>query len=381
MSIQTSIVVTTIFEPAWLDGYLRNIEHFGHKSDVTLHIICDNKTPQTVYAAANDAQSQGFKVDCPSLDEQQQWLNKIGANTDFIPWNTDNRRNIGFLRARELGCGVLISIDDDNYCPEDIDFVGSHHIVGSISEKSASRIANGGTWFNACSMLEHNAKATIYPRGFPYAVRLGTEQQATATGMLADQRRVAVNAGLWTDDPDVDAISRLALRPIVSAAEPDSVVMGPNTWCPVNTQNTGLLAEAMPAYYYIRMGYALKGLSIDRYGDIMSGFFLQKCAYHLGDAVRFGDPVARHSRSPHNLLKDLYHELAGITLLEDLLPWLIDLKLDGSNYTEAYASLADALRSNADQFTGFVWDDGGREFLKETADCMDHWLTLYQNLG
>ena len=381
MALQTSIVVTTIFEPAWLDGYLRNIERHGHKANVTLHIICDKKTPQTVYAAAHAAQQSGFLIDCPSLDEQDAWLKHIGAAEGFIPWNTDNRRNIGFLRARERGCDVLISIDDDNYCPDDLDFIGAHHVVGSQADRAATTTATGAHWFNACAGLSHDAGTIIYPRGFPYSVRLNKETQAQPQAMGTDTRRVSVNAGLWTDDPDVDAISRLALKPYVSAMHAQPVVMGENVWCPVNTQNTALLADAMPAYYYIRMGYPLKGLSIDRYGDIMSGFFLQKCAYHLDDAVRFGDPVARHTRSPHNLLKDLYHELAGITLLEDLLPWLIEVKLSGSNYLYSDHSLAEAMREKAAEFNGFVWDDGGREFLVETANCMQQWLTLYKQFG
>jgi hypothetical protein len=380
MTIKTSIVVTTIFEPAWLQGYLDNLERWGHKEDTVIRIMCDKKTPATVYQAAEEAAAQGFNIDCPSLEEQQRYLEKVGLPDGFIPWNTDNRRNIGFLRAWEEGADVLISIDDDNYCPES-DFVGAHHVIGSTAQQAAALTTENNTWFNACERLVHNSDSVIYPRGYPYAARADKQQQATAVEMGSDDRRVSVNAGLWTDDPDVDAITRLSLSPVVSDAEAQAVVMAKDTWCPVNTQNTALLREAMPAYYYIRMGYSLKGLSIDRFGDIMSGFFLQKCAYHLGDAVRFGDPVARHLRSPHNLLKDLYHELAGITLLEDLLPWLVELELTGSTYAEAYASLADAMTAAADSFTGFVWDEGGREFLKETADCMRTWLAVCEKLA
>ncbi len=74
----------------------------------------------------------------------------------------------------------------------------------------------------------------------------------------------------------------------------------------------------MAAYYYLRMGFPIKGLRIDRYGDILSGYFVQKCIRHLGDAVRIGDPVCKHIRTRHNLFKNLYHELAGMVLIEDL---------------------------------------------------------------
>jgi hypothetical protein len=97
--------------------------------------------------------------------------------------------------------------------------------------------------------------------------------------------------------------------------------------------------------------------------------------------VRLGSPVADHRRSPHNLFKDLSQEFAGIVLIEDLLPWLQELSLSGANYSEAYAALADALDHQADRFSGFVWDQGGKEFLRETAGCMRTWLKVVASLG
>jgi hypothetical protein len=185
---------------------------------------------------------------------------------------------------------------------------------------------------------------------------------------------VAVNAGLWLADPDVDAITRLALAPTVQRATGTSVILGPDTWSPVNTQNTSLMHEAIPAYYFVRMGFDLRGMKVDRFGDIFSGFFVQKCAKHLGHALRIGTPVVEHRRSSHNLFKDLQEELAAVVLLEELLPWLRDIKLSGRDYQSTYHSLADALDEQAQSFRGYIWDDGGREFLVETARCMRTWL-------
>ena len=149
MSVRTDIVVTTIFEPAWLEGYLRNLRAHGRMDSTTLRIICDRKTPQSVYAAAQAAAEQGFAVDCPALEEQQAYLERLGAPEGLVPWNTDNRRNIGFLRALESGADVLISIDDDNYCSDEVDFVGEHGVVGAAAApETVSRIANGAPWFN-----------------------------------------------------------------------------------------------------------------------------------------------------------------------------------------------------------------------------------------
>jgi hypothetical protein len=191
---------------------------------------------------------------------------------------------------------------------------------------------------------------------------------------------VAVNAGLWLIDPDVDAITRLALKPVAHSARSDAVVLGPETWAPINTQNTALLRAALPAYYYVRMGHPLQGMRIDRFGDILSGYLVQKCAKQLGHVVRFGSPIADHRRTPHNLLQDLYHELAGIVLIEEVLPWLQELKVGGTDFATVYAGLADELEHQAPHFSGFVWDEGGRDFIGDTALRMRTWLAALSRL-
>lgn len=383
MGQKTDIVVTTIFEPGWLQGYLDNLHKHGRQDDVTLRIICDRKTPASVYTAAQNARDQGFQVDCPPLDEQESYLKSLSLPDNFIPWNTDNRRNIGFLRAWEHGADVLISIDDDNYCLPDSDFVGAHQVVGRpVGTVPDSEYADEGDWYNICNRLKAQVDDEYFARGYPYAARKrGKQARLMSLPDDASGNPIAVNAGLWTDDPDVDAVTRLAMGPQVTGAENRGVILGADTWSPVNTQNTGLIRAAIPAYYYVRMGFPIQGMTIDRFGDILSGYFLQKCAKSLGHAVRFGDPVAEHRRSPHNLFKDLFHELAGMVVIEDLLPWLRELKLEGSDYPQIYASLAYALEEQANSFTGFVWDEGGRDFLKDTAACMHTWLATLERLS
>lgn len=375
MARKIDLVVTTIFEPTWLQGYLDDLRASG--LEATIRVICDRKTPNTVWQAAADARAAGFDVVCPTLDEQSQYLEKIGVSEDFVPWNSDNRRNIGFLQAWESGANVMISIDDDNFCRPGSDFFRTHLMVGeTVGSQDAA--AAGAGWFNICSLLEIDAGADAYPRGFPYQVR---GQKAEPSEPVDDNAVIAFNAGLWLRDPDVDAMTRLTLRPWATGASGRSVIIGPRTWTPINTQNTALMRGALPAYYYVRMGYPIQGMRIDRYGDILSGYFLLKCAKHLGHVARVGTPVADHNRTPHNLMQDLYHELAGMVLIEELVPWLQELQLSGSTYVETYASLADALEGQAASFSGFVWDQGGRDFLTETASCMREWLRVIASLA
>ncbi|MBS0207294.1 MAG: hypothetical protein JSS49_30825 [Planctomycetes bacterium] len=371
MARSTAIVATTIFEPAFLDGYRKSVEASGRLAETTLYVIPDRKTPASVTMAAADARRIGFRVVCPSLEEQETFLKRIGAPGDFIPYNTDNRRNVGFLMALEAGCDVLISIDDDNFCLPDSDFVGMHHVVGSSSRDAV--VQSSDSWFNICSLLAGSDGPAIFPRGFPYAA-----QKAARQIRWSEDRSlpIAMNAGLWLDEPDVDAVFRLCRQPKIQKFAGPSVVLGPDVWSPINTQNTALTREAALTYYYVRMGFPLRGLTIDRFGDILSGYLTQKVIKHLGQAIRVGSPIVDHRRTPHNLFKDLYHELAGIVLIEEFVPWLIELKLTSSTYVEAYAELADAIAQEAAQFKGFIWDDGGCEFLRQMASLMETWLQI-----
>lgn len=388
----TSIVVTTIFEPTFLDGYIEAIRA-GHLAEsVNVIVITDRKTPASVGEAAARARAQGYRVLCPTLEEQESFLKRLNLPADYIPYNTDNRRNVGFLMALDEGSDALISIDDDNYCLPGTRFVEDHRVVGSLATDPVVHSSDG--WFNICSLLsgvDRTGGATavrsdgqavaapdVFPRGFPYFAQ---QKLRTVRMEINPSLPVAMNAGLWLDEPDVDAVYRLCRRPHIQQFKGPSVVLGPDVWSPINTQNTAMTRAVACTYYYVRMGYPLQGLQIDRYGDILSGYLTQKCLKHLRQGIRIGTPLLDHRRSPHNLFKDLYHELAGMVLIEDLLPWLVEVKLTGDNPLAAYECLADQLAASASRFKGFVWDSGGRDFLVETARCMKLWTNAVSRMN
>jgi hypothetical protein len=375
-SRKAAVVVTTIGEPHFLDGYVASIDKHDHTGAVDIIVIPDRKTPASVGIHCAELRDRGYSIVCPAIADQDAYLAKFPGMRERIPYDSDNRRNIGFLMALDRGAEVLISIDDDNYCLPDVDFVGEHLVAGTTA--IAPEIASDDGWFNLATMLESNTVVEIYPRGFPYGAR--NKRRTVGIGEPRS-RPVAINAGLWLTDPDVDAITRLTLAPRVESTATQSFLLDERTWSPVNTQNTGVAREAVIAYYYVRMGHALSGMTIDRYGDILSGYFAQKCAKSLGHAVRIGTPVADHRRTPHDLFKDLYHELAGMVIVEDLLPWLMELRLSGRTYADAYLALSDALAGEAQRFKGFIWDQGAREFLAATAANMRAWVNAVRAIG
>lgn len=376
MQHDVALVMSTIADPVILEDYLSNFERFGHLDRVTAFVIPDRKTPASAFERCADLCRKGLKVVCPTLEEQEAYLRKLGGWDRLIPYNSDNRRNAGFLMALESGAEIMLSIDDDNYCLPDEDFVAAHSIVRG-EPTTECEVSSENRWFNICDMLAMEPAVTVYPRGFPYHAR---HQQPKVSRDTATAR-VHMNAGLWLSEPDLDAMTWLIVPVRASAMQGGSVVLGDLAWSPINTQNTAVHRDAIVSYYFLRMGYPLAGMPIDRYGDIFSGYFSQACVRHMGYKVRVGSPLAEHRRNSHNYMRDAANELACIWTLEDITQWLVDVRLEGSNYADTYASLADALEDAVESFSGSIWNEATRGYFHQTAYLMRHWIKACRTLS
>lgn len=367
------VVVTTIGNGEFLNYYANSILKEGLLDEVLLIVIPDLKTPSQLFEKCEETRRKGVKVLCPTVEEQDAYLDKLGKIRQIIPYNSDNRRNVGFLMALETGCEILISVDDDNY-PRPLEpFFKEHSCVNKKVELEAVNSNNG--WFNICSLLDVEPQTT-YPRGFPYRYRHKNPEIVSTK----EEGIVHINAGLWLGHPDIDAVSCL-YSPVESKAfKGKSVLLGYNTWSPINTQNTAISRDAIPAFYFLRMGYPVMGIPIDRDGDIFSGYFVQACARHLGYRIRFGTPVTEHKRNSHNYLKDLSHELACIWILEDITEWLREVKLQGDTYIETYLCLASMLEDAVEKFTGFIWNDVTRGYFHYMVYCMRTWIDAVRRI-
>lgn len=288
-----------------------------------------------------------------------------------MPYNTDARRIIGFLRALERRDNFIILVDDDNFVGKE-DFFGSRSIVGQIKEMESASSSN--YWFNSCSVLKTNPpNANIYHRGFPYSKRFKDFYKWSKR-----KSRIIANAGLWLEDPDVDAVSRLERNiKTTSFLRKENFVLDKNTFAPINSQNVSILSEALPAYYYCIMGKEIKGLKIDRYGDIWGGLFLEKIAHHLGDTISFGKPIVTHRRNAHILLNDLKQKLWGMLITEELLPLIQEIKLTEKSYAAAFYKLAEILcsQSSLHRFSKEI-----RNFIKILSEEMRIWVEVSTSL-
>lgn len=361
------IVVTTINGGEFLATYLSNLREFGHLSDTRLYVVGDRKTPARCAAQAEAARREGLDCLYLGVDEQHRFLADYPRLEEIVPWNSDNRRNIGFMMALRDGVETLISIDDDNLPVAGHDFVGGHAVVGTPVTATALQADSG--WYNLCESLEYTPAIPIWPRGFPYSKRMPSRVEPTAlTGT------VHVNAGLWLGDPDVDAITRISIHPDVKRAAVSRGFLAPNTYSPINTQNTAIHRDAIAAYYYVLMHEKMHGSRLNRFGDIWSGYFVQKCAKTLGHVVSFGDPLVSQIRNEHDLLVDLREEYWGIRFSEGISEWLTGVELTCGDYGSLLGELADKLLVHV---RGWEHPDVNEEvkgYFEKVNRCVHGWL-------
>lgn len=325
------LVLTTINVPVLLEGYAKNFTKYNHDS-IGFIVIGDVSTPhEKAFHVIQKIKNQGFEAEYYDIPRQKKWLRNYPKMSKIVPYRTDNRRNIGFLMAAEKGAKTVIVVDDDNYATENEDFYKYHNIVGKKASLLTVTSTNG--WFNPCTMLETDHGLSIYPRGYPFSKR--RKEQYTFNQTTG---QVAVNMGLWTGDPDADAVTHLAnpTQILGMKSNDSSIMLAPGTYCPINTQNTAFHRSTLPCYYYILMNANLNGLKIDRYGDIWSGFFIKKAIDQMNERAVVGRPITNHKRNSHNYLKDLKSELWGMLLTEEIARWLEQLQLESKNYFDIY---------------------------------------------
>jgi hypothetical protein len=243
MALRAAMVLTTIADPIVLEGYRANFTAHGHLDQVQVIVIPDLKTPPAGFQRCVELRNKGLDVLCPTVDEQERILLRLGFPPELVPRNSDNRRNVGYLMAAESGVDFLISIDDDNYCLANEDYFAEHSLVCGEPRRYDVVESNSG-WYNLCDLLRLDSAYRIYPRGFPYFAR----HQEPVTKMESLKAAVRINAGMWLRDPDLDGITWLAAPVRALAFRGKSIVLGNRTWSPVNTQNTALHRDVIPAY-------------------------------------------------------------------------------------------------------------------------------------
>jgi len=369
-----TLVLTTINVPFLVKDYLENFSEFGW-NDVEIIIIGDKKSPEKeIRKWLEGFRDKSVIIRFISINEQDSWMEAFPRLSGTIPYNSDNRRNVGYLMALQHGADIIISLDDDNY-PTSEDFIQSHYIVGDTVTLPTIKSSNG--WFNACSLLKNDKNVEIYPRGFPYSRRF----EPTVIDISESTGKIAINMGLWVNDPDVDAITNLAVPVKVIGLDEihESVMIDKGVSCPIDSQNTAISRTAMAAYYFVIMGGNVAGTMIDRFGDIWQGYFAKKIIDAMDERITIGKPLADHRRNKHDILKDMQNEMWGIITTEKLVSWLSDIDIENTkSYADAYSELINKLDTDMIKLT----DSASMiRYFRTMVDAMRAWIETYEELA
>ena len=147
----------------------------------------------------------------------------------------------------------------------------------------------------------------IWHRGYPIEY-LQRRHEVEYKGR--SKRKVLVQADLWDGDPDIDAMARLTLKPIVKYSD-ITRPYGSNTIAPFNSQNTFLAREVIPFYAVIP--------HIGRMDDIWGSYILQ---HYFPNSVIYSPASVYQDRNEQDLITNLEKEIIGyrntLNLVKDL---------------------------------------------------------------
>ncbi|MCX7908194.1 MAG: hypothetical protein N2560_01570 [Ignavibacteria bacterium] len=280
------LITTTIYVPEVLRLY-RKLD-----PDVKIIIAGDRKTPHdALYRFVKEIDNAVYLSD---TDQE-----KLGYEcSEIIGWNKIMRRNIALLEAIKEKPDIIITIDDDNIPLED-DYFKNFESTFS-NPFSGLLVTIPSKWFNIGEFLE----PPVYHRGFPYEQRNFTKNFQFKPVV---DKNVAISAGLWLGDPDINAMDRIVNRPIVvkiSEVLSKGIIVDNQIFTPFNTQNTAC------KYEFASLLMVLVG--VGRYDDIWASYIAERILMETDYYVHFGKPWVWQERNPQSLWKNLRDELFGM---------------------------------------------------------------------
>lgn len=275
--------------------------------NVDFFVATDNKTPSLTPEWAS------LRIENVLCMRGENW-----KCSEAIGFDTIARRNIAFLEALKSGADIIVSWDDDNI-PIDTSYFGDFiepfvlPFDGIKITGITGKYTPDTAWFDPGKLL---IPATRH-RGFPY----GKSVKGCKAEPVTDAK-IGVAAGLVIGDPDVDAVTRMELRPDIVQVHlmgQVGVVVDPHTWTVFNSQNTAVIRELIPAWFMAP--------GCQRHDDIFASLIVQRVARERGYHVHFGKPFAFQQRNSHNLLVDLRAEIDGMSNVEKMADLLDNIPL------------------------------------------------------
>lgn len=312
--------------------------------DVKFFVAGDCKTPHDeVFALLQDHCHPAAYIDSVPTPYEGAVPYKCSA---FIGCNTLARRNIAFLEALKWGADVIYSWDDDNLPISDSHFVFLNRLVGKYSGIS---VAGAEGWFDPGQLL---IPATRH-RGIPYA------SPRSIYARSAVDASIGVAAGLVIGDPDIDATTRMEVRPDIGAVHAlgsAGVVVQRDNWTVFNSQNTAVVRELIPAWFMMP--------NTGRHDDIYASLIVQRVARERNLHVHFGQPFTYQQRNEHDLIVDLKAEISGMENTIKLADLLDSIILKGRSVIEDTRTIYQTLLH-----CSFIPEASARAGLAWLEDC------------
>jgi hypothetical protein len=281
------IVTTTINSPTTATIKFAEI---AQRDNWGFIIVGDKKTPHDEYLQM-ELKYPNVKYLTP--EEQEKHHKEI---SDFIGWNTIQRRNIGFIVAYKMGADIVATVDDDNIPYENW---GQNLYVGKTIDVDLYEPE-----LNVFDPLSVTKDNYIWHRGYPIEY-LQKRHRVEYKGKT--KRKVLIQADLWDGDPDIDAMARLTYKPIVKYSDIKEPYCS-NKISPFNSQNTFLSRDVIP--YYSVLPFT------GRMDDIWGGYILQ---HYFPNSVIYNSASVYQDRNLQDLITNLEKEIIGYRKTYDLI--------------------------------------------------------------
>lgn len=241
-----------------------------------------------------DNPTKTFDLDVKHHYSWKEITDDLGDDATIISKRDSSIRSYGFLKAWQLGSEYIFTLDDDCY-PYEADFFSKHIAMLEGKTKWESSIVGMRT------------------RGFPYQ----------NFGKLDN---VVLNMGLWTENPDYDAVQTLINGNGSGFVPPSGSRIIPNgQYSPICGMSMCFRREVAVLSYFAPMG---EGQPYRRFDDIWFGIIFKKICDHLRLLVAVGEPFIKHIRTS-NPFVNLVKEATGIGFNESF--WEI---IDGIQLSE-----------------------------------------------
>jgi reversibly glycosylated polypeptide/UDP-arabinopyranose mutase len=235
---------------------------------------------------------------------------EFGSQGWIFPRKTDCIRSYGFYKAWQLQPEMIVTLDDDCF-PRGEGFIEDH--FRQLEQPAISR-----GWVSTGS--------GAMPRGVPYDT-------------LDRECECILNHSLWTNAPDLDAITVLANKRQAQEFIGVSQTVPKGMYFPMCGMNVAWKPELTPAMYFLLMG---ADWPFDRWGDIWCGVMVKKICDHLNLGVKSGDPYVEH-RKKSNQWTNLARESSGYKVNETFWQAVDSIVLSASDIQGAYKQIAESL--------------------------------------